>query len=1535
MYSLVASPLFFLGGAWVANIMKKVVKYISFVISSIIIFIVALPIFLTMLLQIDSVQNWATTVLTNNLSERTGVKFSVGYINLTLFNHANVQNVLIEDHYGDTMIYVKKLDVEINGINFITGAVSLGNVYIDSVHVELYRDSLNVMNVKKVFDAFKPVIPRNDLPDFYLKCQSAQLNNGAFKMHYAEKEKQTSGLNFKDLGFSNIKLVGRNIIVDNYHVEAIIDALSLDDHSGMKIEHIESDKFVINETGLRFDKARIQTPGTIIQTKYLNFLYSSWWDYNDFVNLVTFDANILYSNISTNMISYFVKNYEIPFDLPIQFSGHIVGPIPRLVGKIDKMECLGSQANGNFTITSLPDTKNTTFDLSIDKLTTNHDAVNELMRAVGVKKIPKTVDKILRNSGEVTMKGHFYGLLTEFDALCDLSTNQGKLAAKLNVVPLAAKGVEFNGDLFTQNYYIAQALEVKNLDSISFSAHVNGVASRKGLQFKTNAQIDSLGWNKYNYTKTIMKGTFVNKMFVGILNSNDENLKYNAKGKFDLSDIQKPHFDFEINIPYADLSAININKRDSVSVLKAGFTANFNGTSIENLVGTFNLDSARYINHRDTVLMSDIHVITDNSTRFNQLELKAPFADVKLRGDTEYSDILRFLSSVAVNYIPRFNDVAKIVGTELTLQTKSQQYSEGFYTLDVNVKKANNFASIFLPGLDIAEGTKLNFFFNPSKDKFSLDGQSDYIALEEFIIEDVKIVSRNIEDSLSLYLSTERLTLGQFTLPHFSLISGVSDNSMTMTARFKENSGETSALLSTTTKLLRDENNSPRIDVQIHPSNLKFSKSLWLIPSSTIIIDSSGVTMDHLRAKSKEQLLEINGKIGSYHADTLDVHFKNFHLEPFSFFTESLGYNLQGEVDGMLELVGIKGDNEIYANLDIVDVVFGNMKIPDTKLISALNKLENRIDVSLKINNNTTPISGHYCLDDKKIDFDVNLPQFNMKRLEPLMKGVLTNTHGLANVNLNVAGTPNEILINGKIDVDNYDVKIDYTKVNYKLKKTTVNVVNNLFTLDNTTILDPKGNKGVLSAKFDSDYFKNLRYSISANFTQLMALNITKNDNPDFYGTAFGTGTLELNGTDSKTNINITAQTADGSTLVMPFNDVATAEHSTFIKFVDPDKPIAEYKKKEKKFFDFSKYKSKKTTNELDIKLNIDVLPNTTALVEYYNSFTSNVIRAQGRGNLKLHINPIKDVFTLDGQMEIERGSYRLVIAIADKTFNLQPGGKIFWSGDPANPIVDFTGVYKVRASLEPLVGGLTASSSVTQAVNIDCGITMKESLWNPNISFEITAPSATPESQNILRNALNTEEALQMQFMALFISNSFIPDQSASGIGTMSGSIVTTTGFEFLSSQFSRLLSTQNFNFRPTYRPRSETSNEEIGFITSINLIQNKVLIEAEGNYTTNNTTNSSASPFTGGGNVTVMLNKSGTLALKGFTRVIDRFDETQGLQESGLGLYFRQDFQDWADLKRRYNLYRLRLRENSEARKENKATKKELQRTVKKRSL
>ncbi len=59
--------------------------------------------------------------------------------------------------------------------------------------------------------------------------------------------------------------------------------------------------------------------------------------------------------------------------------------------------------------------------------------------------------------------------------------------------------------------------------------------------------------------------------------------------------------------------------------------------------------------------------------------------------------------------------------------------------------------------------------------------------------------------------------------------------------------------------------------------------------------------------------------------------------------------------------------------------------------------------------------------------------------------------------------------------------------------------------------------------------------------------------------------------------------------------------------------------------------------------------------------------------------------------------------------------------------------------------------------------------------------------------------------------------------------------------------------------------------------------------------------SNFMGEAYITYLIDRAGTLKLKAFTQTIDRFDENQGLQETGIGIYYKEDFDNFSDLRRR----------------------------------
>ena len=85
--------------------------------------------------------------------------------------------------------------------------------------------------------------------------------------------------------------------------------------------------------------------------------------------------------------------------------------------------------------------------------------------------------------------------------------------------------------------------------------------------------------------------------------------------------------------------------------------------------------------------------------------------------------------------------------------------------------------------------------------------------------------------------------------------------------------------------------------------------------------------------------------------------------------------------------------------------------------------------------------------------------------------------------------------------------------------------------------------------------------------------------------------------------------------------------------------------------------------------------------------------------------------------------------------------------------------------------------------------------------------------------------------------------------------------------------------------------------------MIDNRLLVEVEGNYLLDNrqSVNNNMSNFMGEAYITWLIDRQGNLKLKGFTQTIDRFDENQGLQETGIGIYFKEDFNNFRDFRHR----------------------------------
>lgn len=1524
-----------------------------------------IPIILGILLQIDVVQSFAADWGSRFLSEKSGGEVSIGGVEIDFFSRAVLHEVYMGDDRGDTMIYVKDLTVNVDGINFFTGQISLGSVNLSKGGCFLYRDSSGMMNIQRFFSNLSSKDTTPSTMNFRLTAKELNLVDFDFKMLYHDAPKGIKGINYQDMNVRDIYLQAKRIEVLNYDVGFAMELLTCREKSGFYLQHLKSKTVRVNEKGLCFGGVSLLAPGSDVRCERVDMLYDSWYAYLDFIHKVSFDVEIEPSRVAYSTVSAFTPH---PSDIrsALEFSGWFKGTIANMRGQIVQGHTSKTEIDATFAIVGLPKIEKTHFDIQVSSLHTVGRDVQDIYADLTGHSLGGGLEAILDRSGQISLAGSFAGLLSDFKTKATLSTNAGTLLGQLQLISTPHReggepwSVRFTGQTSTIGFDAGKVLAIKKLGSVVFDAGVDAVIDQSGLNLNTKALLSGAVWDGMTFSEVMMDGNFSGQKFTGEVESGDKNLNFSTRGEFDFSG-KEPSYNFEMDLRQANLVALKLNRRDSVSTLSAKLQAHASGTNLDNANGWAVIDSILYINHIDTVRTGAVNMVSVNTPDSKVFRMSSDFADLELVGRNSYQDMFKYLGKTLSRYIPSISRVdqgmpkldddgedgiwaggassssfsssggalagsgasnglgvasvsggsggasGSVAGGRSNIQvlggsaTEQQQGDNGYYMLRVDVKRANNVAAIFMPGLRVARGTNLVFYFNPYLDQFNLNLNSDFIERKDLLIEKIALNSRNQKDSVSVFVTTDYLGVGGLDFPNFSIIGGIKNNVISLGAKFRDDQENSHGFMQTTSSLNLSAGGTPVFNVRLHPSVVVVSGNKWYVRGSRVVMDSLGISVSGFGVQDSLQRLLVDGVVGHSRADTLTVEVDNFDISPLSMFVSSLGYELSGRLSGKAKGVSLLKDAVLFSKLDFQGVELNGNKLGGASFMSQLDNTSRNLSMSLTTDQGAMPVVGSYNIARKHFDVRFNFDSINMVLLEPMLKGILSETSGAASADLRLTGSGSKPSLNGVVDVKRYSAQVDFTKARYDLAGR-VTVKDNRFEINDFPLSDGRGGGGKLNAWMDSEYYKNIRFSVGATFNNMMCLNLTDKDNSLFYGKAFASGRFSVGGGVSSINMEIAATTDDNSSFILPLPEVASISEADFITFVNPSDTLSAERtitRRQRRAVEQLVAKSK-VTSEMDIKIDLNVLPNTVAQI-ILDSQTGSMVEGRGQGKFMMRINPSLGIFTMSGPFEISRGIYRFVLPglAVDKRFAISQGGSILWSGDPANPTINVDAVYKLKTSLAVLDETLGKNT-----VNVDCGINLTGNMLTPNIRLSITAPTASAEVQNQIANLLNTEESTTTQFVSLLLNRSFMPDFNNTNVGTMTGSLVGVTLSEFLSNQVSSLISSDKFNFRFGYRP-GDTYNEgnEVNVEIGSELIQNVLSVEVGGNYNSSNSpTANSRNPFTGDANLTWTLNKAGTLKVKGFTRAIDRFDETQGLQESGVGVYFRQDFQSLADLKSRY---------------------------------
>lgn len=277
--------------------------------------------------------------------------------------------------------------------------------------------------------------------------------------------------------------------------------------------------------------------------------------------------------------------------------------------------------------------------------------------------------------------------------------------------------------------------------------------------------------------------------------------------------------------------------------------------------------------------------------------------------------------------------------------------------------------------------------------------------------------------------------------------------------------------------------------------------------------------------------------------------------------------------------------------------------------------------------------------------------------------------------------------------------------------------------------------------------------------------------------------------------------------------------------------------------------------------------------------------------------------FRMRGQVEVTEGDYLFTLRnVVNKRFEVVPGGRITWYGDPVDAQLDLQAQYRLRAPLYDIM--FEKNEAYKKRVPVDVVMQLRDNLMNPDIAFDVRMPTVDDNIRSQVNSVLSTEQERNRQVFALIVLNRFIQPQNLTGNGdpTAGGSALTTTGSELISNQLSNFISkwSDAFDLGVNYRPGDNITQDELEVAMSTQLFDERLLLSTNlgVSYGAQSTTN--ANNFIGDFQLEYLLTPEGRLRAKAFNvsndRNLNRSDQAPTTQ--GAGVAYREEFSTLGEL-------------------------------------
>lgn len=1407
--------------------------------------LIVLYLLLIVLMHLPSVQTFLGKEVAEALADKFGTKVEVGKVNLGFFNRIIIDDVMMYDQQGDSLIYASRLSAKIDYMAATQGKISVSSAQIFGLRANLYRQTAkSPANFQFVLDSLASKDTTQHKP-LDLHIGSLIIRRGAIAYNQRDVAPRSGVFSPQHIRVSELSShILLNHVTDN-SIDLLLKKLSFKDESGFKLQSLHF-KLQADRQKATLKEFRLLMPRSELVLDNLKATYR--FEGKRFIpESLRFKGGIQQSKITFADVASLVPALR-HFDDAVFVSSRFSGTAKSIsVPSLNLRTGSGSfnlQARGSYSHAS----SHPAWNADIANLNLSPAGVEFLAENLGSKvKIPKEIQRL----GTIHLTGKAKGYEKVLSAKGNIETDAGNISLQ------AVKNDDrIKASVDTRGVNLGRILDNRKLGTVE--ARIDAHGTMKHIFAKGN--IARFDYGNYDFHNIEIDGDYDMKTLRGTASIADPNVNLSVKGDYHLG-----------SRLYALDAAIN-HLRPTVLGMKM---------------------------HDPSYSLDNISISANNKGKEGHLDVEAPFVSLYARGQYDLTTIYGSIMRLVADKLPTIPGISKHAAkgyNDFTLQANitSAEVLQRMFGLPLSLN-----LPVHING-NISDAEKnVNLYINAPN--FSWDGSAFHDAnIELNTIGD----SLRMEARISQGLPYEKTPVYRLRAAaadnNLSTLLYYANQSSKLPITGK---------IDARTQFFTSDNGATGVHVTVNPSEIMLGEKKWLLNPADIIYRKNELTVDMLNFSHGDQHIIINGKATPQATDSIVADLKDVDVAYILNLVNFHSVDFAGKASGKAVVKSIFQTPEAYANLDVKNFVFENGPLGTLHAKAAYDNQEGQINIDATAEDgpeHLTVINGYVSPKRNYIDLGIETHNTSLKFMENFCGSFLNNVEAWCKGKLNVVGDLKNINLVGDV-VAHGRMHMKQLGTDYTFNHLRAHAIPDDIQFEGDSIYDSHYNGkhshfALIRGGIHHKHLTRLSYDLDIDANNFLGFDTQEFGDDTFYGTVFATGTVGIHGKSGETIIDIDATPEPHSIFVYNVASPDAISAGSFIHWNDatpyiyrPYSPDSDKDKKKDSSSDFS--------SDMRINFLVNTNPNLT-LKLMMDDQTGDYITLNGNGVIRANYYN-KGGLDMFGNYVVDHGQYKLTIQnIIKKDFDFQPGGTIAFGGDPYNAPLNLQAKYTVNGvPLSDLNIGRSFSSN---NIRVDCLMDITGTPGAPKVDFSMDLPTVNSDAKQMIYSVINSQEEMNQQVLYLLGIGRFYTQtknnqtsedasqQSQTSLAMQS--LLSGTISQQINNVLSSFVNSSNWNFGANISTGNEGfNNAEYEGILSGRLLNNRLLFNGQFGYRDNaNATQS----FIGDFDLRYLIFPNGNLSIHVYNQTNDRYFTRNSLNTQGVGLIMKKDFFNLRDL-------------------------------------